>query len=242
MSAWAMQLRSEELESLGALWHVPGIEALHDAGQTWLRGPEADDVTRQLLTCLPCVGRYDVLATGELRLVGHRVPKGFLPTGTWQPLKQFLTVSLPVPSFAARHHSRIPVRLVPSSETREPNILITDLKSWAAYSQTAPQVRLRHCQFAVAGDGRVLIQGAPLPPLDGIRAVARSGLVVPCGWTWSPEVEAPILAQAWNVPPGDLWLLLLDQPMEQVPANQLVAATRSAIQHTWEAFQRDRAE
>ena len=242
MAAWAIQLRSSELEPIAALWHVSGVEALRHAGQVWLRGHQMDnDIQRTLLT-LPCDGRYDVLVDGALRKSGHRVPQGFLPTGTWQPLGKFLTVALPSSSLPARQHVRVDVRLVPSAESAEPNVLLTDLNSWTPYANSAPQVRLRCCQFAAAKDGRVVVHGTPLPPLAGTRAVARSGLVVPCGWSWVPAVDAELLATAWGVAAGDLWLMWPGQPLERVPADQLVAASRSAVQQTWEAVQHARAE
>lgn len=238
MPAWAIQLRSDELSPLGALWRVPGVEAIHHAGHIWLRGQGADDVTARLLDCIPYLARYELLPDGALRLTGRRVPQGYLPEGLWQPLQQMLTVTLPAASLAARQHLRVPVRLVPSTDSSEPNVLMTDFDSWAQYVQSAPQVRLRPCQFAVARDRRVIIHGMPLPPLAGVRAVARAGLVVPCGWAWAPAIDASILAKAWGIEPGDLWLLWPGQPVECVTADQLVAANRSAIQQTREAVHR----
>lgn len=236
MPAWALQLRSSDLDALAALWHVPGLTAALYDNHIWLRGDEPDDAVRRLLPIIPCVGRFDILPDGALRIPGRRVPQGVLPQVAWQPLKSYLTVTLPAACLPARQHARVEVRLVPSPEDREPDVLLTDLNVWAEYANSAPQIRLRGCQFAVSGDGRVLVQGTPLPPIAGTRAVARSGLVVPCGWGWTPAVEASVLASAWGVVPGDLWLLWSGRPIERVPGDQLVAASRSAVQQTWEAL------
>ncbi len=238
MSAWAIQLRSADPNPLAILWRVAGIEALSQADHIWLRGTSTDDTTTRLLQCLPCVARYEILTDGALRQLGHRVPLGYLPEGQWRSLDQFLNVTLPVACLAARQHARVPVKLVRSNKVCEPNVLVTDLKSWVDYARTAPQVRLRNCQFAVAADGRVLVYGTPLPPLAGVRAVAQAGLVVPCGWTWSPAIDAKLMAQAWGVEEGDLWLLWPGMPVEEIRSDQLVAATRSAVQQTQVAFQR----
>ncbi|MDB5337762.1 MAG: hypothetical protein JWN70_3381 [Planctomycetaceae bacterium] len=238
LPTWAIQLRSADLEPIGVLWRVPGVEALSQADGVWLRGSSVDDATTKLLQCLPCMARYEILPDGALRLTGHRVPQGYLPDGAWRPLDQFLNVMLPVASLTLRQHARVPVRLVPSVDVRVPNVLVTDFESWANYARTAPQVRLRHCQFAAASDGRVLIQGTPLPPLAGVRAVSAAGLVVPCGWTWAPAVEASLLAKSWGIEPGDLWLLAPGRTVECIRRDQLVAATRSAVQQTREAIQR----
>lgn len=235
MPAWALQLRSWDLEPIAALWHVPGVEAVQHTDRVWLRGQEMDDDLQRRLLSLPCDGRFEILADGALRKPGERVPHGFLPAGTWQPLHKFLTITLPPSSIPARQHSRVEVQLVPSMEMTEPNVLLTDLNSWTHYAHSAPQIRLRCCQFAVANDGRVVVHGMPLPPIVGTRAVARSGLVVPCGWAWAPAVDAELLANAWGVVAGELWLMWPGRPLERVPAEQLVAASRSAVQQTWEA-------
>lgn len=238
MSAWAIQLRTGEIDPLGVLWRIPGVEAMQDGGQIWLRGHSADDTTRRILGSISCAGSYEVLADGALRQIGRLVPHGYLPAGTWRPLDVFLTIALPPSIWPARQLPRVPVRLVPSTTSLEPNILLTNLECWRNYAATAPQVRLRQCQFAVADDGRVLVQGTPLPSISGVRAVARHGVVVPCGWTWAPAVDASILAKSWGINPGDLWLLWPGRPVERIGEECLVAANRSAVRRTWEAFQR----
>lgn len=240
VSHWALQLRSGDINPIGTLWNVPGVEALVHAGHLWLRGNELDDHTRQLLVSIPCLGRFEVLDSDALRREGQRVPLGHLPTGRWKKLRDWVEVQMPSSSIPARQHPRIEVKLVPCTETYAPNVLLTDLTTWVQYAQAAPAVRLRSCQFAVNADQRVLIHGQPLPPITGERAVARSGLVVPCGWTWTPAVDAALLASAWEIEPGDLWLFWPNRPLERIAAEHLIAANHSAVRKTWEARQHAR--
>lgn len=237
MSQWALQLRAGDINPLGTLWNVPGVEAVLHDGHLWLRGSDADDHTRQLLVSIPCLGRFEVLNSGELRREGQRVPLGYLPTGAWKKLRDWAEVQMPASSLPARQHTRIEVKLVPSTETHEPNVLLTDLTTWIQYAQVAPAIRLRACQFAVNAEQRVLIHGQPLPPIAGERAVARSGLVVPCGWTWVPAVDAALLASAWDIEPDDLWLFWPNRPLERIAAENLIAANHSAVRKTREARQ-----
>jgi len=237
---WALQIRPDDFESLAVLWSVSGVEATRHEDCIWLRGREPDDATRRLLPRIACQGRFQILGDRALVKVGDRVPLGYLPVGPWRSLRQFLTITLPPASIPSRIRSAVQIDLVPSSSMTDPNVLLTDLSEWYHYGRQANQIRLRNCQFAVNGDDRTLVHGKPLPPLAGMRAVESAGLVVPCGWTWAPAVDANLLAKSWGLAPGDLWLMWPGRPIEIVRADQLVAANHSAVQATWEAFQRGR--
>lgn len=244
---WAIQLRSADPEPLAALWNLAGAQACRQADCVWLLMNELEDEWVRRLATIPCDGIFQILPGGELLREGSRVPRGYLPAGPWQPLREFLTVVLPVASLAPHVISRIPIRLVPATQSAnldslEPDVLITEFDSWARYAANAPQIRLATCLFAVARDGRVLISGKPLPPLSGVRAVARAGLVIPCGWQLVPAVEPALLARAWGISDGDLCILSPGQPIECLRARQLVRGSRAAIRETQEALRHVRTE
>lgn len=241
MAAWALQIHPDDLEPLAALWRVAGVEAMRQENFVWLRGADPDDATRRLLPTIANIGRFEILEGGALLTSGARVPLGHLPAGPWTPLRKFLTITLPSANIPSRTSSVVEIDLVPSSNVEAANVLVTSFTDWYFYGRQAPQARLKACQFAVCGDGRTFIHGTPLPPLPGTRAVAHSGLVVPCGWIWSPAVDAETLARSWRIRRGDFWLLWPGKLIECVRLEQLVATNRSALQLTWEAFQHVRA-
>lgn len=237
MAGWALRIRNDDLGSLCALWRVPGVEALPQSNGIWLRGGDPDDATRRLLPTLPNEGRFEITEHGALIAPGQRVPLGVLPSGHWRPLRDLLELQLPQAKMAAQIDPAVQVDLVPCQDARNPNVLVTDFDVWYHYAIAAPQVRLNACEFAVSADRRALIRGSTLPPIPGTSAVETAGLVVPCGWTWNPPVDAAILARAWRIRAGDLCLIWPGKSLEVIKADQLVAASRSAVQLTRKAMQ-----
>lgn len=232
-----MQLTCQDLEQCGGLWQITGISAMRHNEFVWLKGTHTDSAVQRQLASLSSSGRFEVLPDGALRRPGERVPLGYLPAGEWYPLAKFFSVTLPPIVVPARTQIKVAIRLTPSTEIADPNLLITNLTDWAKYSEDAPFARLRRLKFAVSRDRKVLVHGSPLPPLPGIRGVVESGLAVPCGWRWSPHIEATVLAQAWKIQDGEVWLMWPGQSVERVLADQWVAASHSAIRQTEEAFQ-----
>jgi hypothetical protein len=108
--------------------------------------------------------------------------------------------------------------------------------NWNRYGQTAPQVRLRDCFFAVAADQRVVIRGTQLPPLPGTRYVERDGIATAIGWTWYPAVGSLVLRDVFQLHQQDLALLYGNQAWERVAGDHFVRATRSAIRVTAREF------
>lgn len=229
---WAVCLPRDGLASAAGLRLEPGIEVLELPEAIWLRGHSADERIQRLLLQLPGASRFDVLPGGDLRPAGSRLPSGQLPAGTWTRLKDWIKVELPAAAFAAGEPVRTPLQWVRIPGESDANVLLTTLADWAAYGDTAPQIRLQPLRFAVAADGRVVVQGHPLPPLPGERYCERAGVAVPCGWGWSPAVEPELLRDAWKLEPQDLALVSTDGSWERIQADQFVRATRSAIRES----------
>lgn len=226
---WAVCLPLDAAPSAAGLRLEPGIEVLDNTDAIWLRGDAADERTQKLLLQLPGAQRFEVLSSGDLRPLGSRLPGGRLPAGVWKQLKDWGQIELPAAAFAARIDARIPLKLVRTTGASQANVLATTLAEWAAYGGTAPQVRLRRWRFAVSAEGAVIVHGNPLPPLPGVSYVEQSSVAVPCGWGWSPAVEAELLRNAWNLAPDDLALVAADGTWEHLRGDQFVHATRSAI-------------
>jgi hypothetical protein len=234
---WAMCLGKADLPAIGRLWQVPGIEVCDLPDRIWLRGPAQDEELDRRLAAMPATERFYVLGDGQLQPVTSQLPMGWLPTGAWVPLRQWLAVQLPAAGLGGQSDQCVPMVLVRSARPTNASVLLTTLDCWAAYAVEAPQVRLDRWRFAVADDGRVIICGQPLPPLPGSRWVDREGIAVPAGWHWSPPVEPSIVRAVFRLQPGDLALWQTDGTWQRILAADFVPASRAAVRVSLEGFQ-----
>ena len=94
-----------------------------------------------------------------------------LPALRWQSLAAWLQIEMPFAAMPANAAALVALRLVRSTDEREPELLLTSLENFKLFSQEAALVRLERLQFAADAQGNVLVQGRPLPPLPGRRFV-----------------------------------------------------------------------
>jgi hypothetical protein len=228
--AWTVPV--EHLQPLGHLRHWRGVEVLSVPPRVWLRAIHMEAEHEDAVRRLPGAERYTILDDGQLVPAAGRVPCGHLPSGPWQPLADWLRVELPVCDDALALVAQHSIRLVRSVTEREPTWLRTSLAAWTAYAVTAPLVRLAKWTFVADRRGDVLIRGAPLPPLPGMRLVERDGIVVPVGWEWTPALAPDVLRQVFSLGKGDALLWTPDGESERIRADDHVQASRSAARFT----------
>ena len=238
---WAVCLAPEQVAAAGGLRLVPGIEVCEADDKIWFRGQSLEKSLEGRLRSLPGARRYQVLADGQLLAAGKRVPQGWLPEGTWVPLARWLGIAMPAPGTAAQAGGTISLELRRSSDFREPSLLLTTIEQWEACAGDCPQVRLVRWRFAVAGDGRVLVQGQPLPSLAGERLVDHEGIVVPAGWFWSPPVEPAVVRELLRLDAGDLAVWYSDGSWDRIAAGDFVRASRAAIRASAEGMRDGRS-
>jgi hypothetical protein len=226
---WAASFPRHSIESALALRLQSGLEA-HDAGDTvWLRGRRNLNELLPLLRRVPEITVYTVGATGVLTPLGRMIPEEVrLPEGPWRPLSA-VTVLTPQPAaLPGAVPAGVALRLVRTATEEQPAAVILPLEIWADWAIHAPQVRLSPLRFAVCGDGRTLVLGRPLPPVQGDLLVDREGVLVPCGYCWRPAVEAAVLRRLLNLSAGDVAVLTTDGRVERIGAEAIVAVSRSA--------------
>ena len=226
---WAVWLHATDSGSVALLRLEPAIEALETANTLWLRGPASNERIDFLLRQLPDAARFEVLADGQLRPEGKRLPHGRLPPGPWIALQTLATVELPVATLAAIVPERIPFRCVRIATIEEANVLLTNLIDWQAYGSSASQVRLQKLTFAVSSDGRVIVRGTPLPPIAGERYYECDGVALACGWGWPHWLDNGTARAALGIDADDLALVSPAGTWEAIAGDDFVRATRSAI-------------
>lgn len=228
MSGWAACLPTKRAHDLAALRLFPDIDFAEVHGVYWLRGASLDETLERELKKVPGLDRFELLPAERLRPVESRIPDRILPNVQWQPLKQCFSVTLPVAVLGGESQQRIPVMLVRDSREQPAAALGLPLNTWVTYASTAPLVRLGPLRFAAMEGSQALVIGTPLPSLPGRRYSEESGVLVPCGFTWSPAVDPGVLQQLFKLGRGDVVVLAEDNTHQTIRAEQFVAASRSA--------------
>jgi hypothetical protein len=232
-------LAAAQIATAGGLRLVPGIDVCEAADGIWLRGERFATGLEKRLRSVPGARRFRVLADGQLVAAGTRVPQGWLPEGPWVSLARWLGITIPQPGTAAHLGRTIALELCRVADFQEPSVLLTTIKHWETCADDCPQVRLDRWRFAVAGDGRVLVQGQPLPSLPGQRMVEHEGIAVPVGWFWAPPVDPAVVRALFRLESGDLAVWHSDESWQRISAGDFVRASRAAIRASAKGLRSD---
>ena len=233
---WAICIAREDAGSLAAIRLIPGIEVSEIDGTIWLRGQRGDEKLGAKLSALPATARYEWLASNQLRRIEERIPSHRFPAVQWQRLDAWLQVEMPIAAVPAELPRPIPLRLVRSTDEKDPELLLARLDDLARFAATAARVRLEPLQFAANGNGDALVRGRPLPPVPGKRFVIHDAVAVPAGFSWEPAVSSEVLARRFGVSGDALILWNEDGTITRLHSEQFVALSRSAIRATQQAL------
>ncbi|UOQ51205.1 hypothetical protein [Hymenobacter cellulosivorans] len=236
MTERVLVLASADRAVLGYVRTVPGLRVAEAAGQLWVRGLPATGELPAAARRLPAAAAYALDAQNRLFATGQLTPTAHLPDLAWLPIQEFVPLELPTAALPGQARLRYRVRLVPSARAVAGSALLTTLAAWLAYVETAPEIRLRHLRFAVAEDERVLVLGAPLPPLAGQEYWLQEGMLLPAGFDFEAPLLAPLLARRLNPAADSLVVFVSNGRWEQVLTSNLVPATRSAVRRTAQSF------
>jgi len=234
--AWAASAPIESAPSLARLDGTDGVAVCVVDDRVWLRGSEWSESLNKALRSIMGCERFMVAADDAIVPIGKRLSCGELPKEAWTPLSKWTVLNIPPRMFVALRPTPSVLSLVRSNQEREASLLRVTLASWTQYAVSAPQARLNRWTFAVSGDRFCLIQGAPLPPLPGVRYAVVDGVAVPAGWTWRPALDPAVLRSWLGLEQGELALFAPDGSCQKLPADAFVAATRSAVRLTAEAM------
>jgi hypothetical protein len=232
MNEMIMVLSQADKAALGSVRCLPGLKAAEHDGVIWVRGISVKEEIDIRLRQLPGLHTYTLDADNNLFPPGGLTPVGKLQLMNWVPLSAYITVTLPVSALPGKIHHRLPLKLVPSKQSKEGNALLTDLNIWKAYAETAPKVRLEQTRFAVSEENKVLIIGTPLPALPGKEYVLQDTLLIPGGFEFDPAVVSTLISSRLDPEKGSLLLFDTDGTWEEIPVDAFVQSTRSAIRLT----------
>ena len=216
-----------EATMLAAYRTQAGWEVCAETDQLWLRAFEPPP---ELWLSLPFSERFTSDASERLVRQGQSVPVRRVPEGPWVSLIHWLPVqrssSLPggvrPPPLLLR-----PVRA--ENEEVTPDLLLVERSAWETWAAMAPLIRLEPLRFALSSDGRVCVQGQPLPPLPGDAWVRREAIALRAGMALPATTTATWLAKLLDVPAGGMALWHEDGSSEVLPLSAFVPATRANV-------------
>lgn len=221
--------------SVAGLRLTAGLEAAEIGDVFWLRGPAWSEPLRLALRGISGLERFELLPRGRLLAEGTRVPRGRLPELRWLALQRWFPVTLPTVHGLSTAPLPAALRLVRSLEELPAGGLLAELSAWLEFATGAAEIRLHPLRFAAARDGRVWIEGKPLPALPGRRFSIREGVAIPGGFQHSPALSFAAIRRRLGLAEGDVALAAESGEWEIIKAEQFVPVTRSAVRATAEA-------
>jgi len=251
---WAIRMSVRHLQRAGELRAWPSIEAADSGDVVWLRGDGLDSALQRTLAPIADGPVFQHAEDGRLTVFGNAVPTERLPNLNWQRLADFLQPVLPTARLTSVQLPRITLLLERSTDVQHEAVMVTDWKSFSNWANTAPEVRLHCCRFAVFHEAaghdslnsdrvaRVVIQGNPLPPLEGERYWLAGRVAVPLGYRWTPAVDVATLEASIrkqnerNAGPQSLWIWNgAKNTIDVVEGTDLILVTRANVHMTGRA-------
>jgi hypothetical protein len=237
VTPWAVRLPLVSAPAAAALRLRAGIAAAEQDEWMWLRGEDLDDELDLELRKLPGAVRYVTGPTDTVTEIGRRLPSGELPDDVrWVPLSAWAEVKPQPAALGGELPGRASLLLERVDVEQPSTVLVTTVEALANYATSAPLVRLRPLRVAASSDGRAVLRGSPLPPIQGRRYAEREGIAVPCGYGFAPALEPAVLRQLLDISPDDLALFHEDGSYERVEASSFARASRGTARATLAAL------
>lgn len=225
-------IESKYSEFLATLRSLPGLKVATENNVIWLRGITTGNESDKQTCSLPVLQAYTLGQESLLFPMGKRTPTKKLSELNWQPIAQFLPVTLPVSAMPGKLATSIPVKLKRSAIVKENFALKIKLGEWKVYAETAPQTRLNQLHFAVSARGEVLVYGQPLPNLPGEAYWRSESMLLPAGFDFDPPLIANLIAPQQQPEQEAFMLFEPDGNWQEIPLSVFRPAKRSAIRLT----------
>jgi hypothetical protein len=236
MTQWAAAFDVENAKQIGMLRYLDGVKVRPAESVIWVTGTygnERDSVIK-LLSSLACK-RFEVLDESGLTQPGDRVPVAELPDrsdGQWQPICEWVELTLPAAQVAQGSVARVSIGLVRSNEFMDANAILSTIEELERYVDSAPEFRLSPLTFAMNESGSVFVRGEPLPSIPGQPFVEQNDIAWPAGFEWSPQLSSATIREAFELDAGALLILHHDGSWESIDATDWIPVRRSAVRES----------
>ena len=176
--------------------------------------------------------RWRLVGSDWLR-PGMRVPDLELPNLAWQSLRDVIRFQLPRIEVAARvsQDERISLRLVRGGSITHCEGLLTNVSVLARWVQSAPESRLRSLRWVITSSTptKCLVLGKELPPVAGLPLVNRKQILIPAGFTWTPNVSASDVRNLFGLSATQWLLWESDQTSSTVEDDAYATMNRASV-------------
>ncbi len=231
---WIARLPVDRFDALGTLRCTPGVEIAKGDEHCWLRGTALSPDVERTLRSIPDARLFEP-HDDALRPVGKRVATSLLPSDfsePFRPIRDAFPMTIDAHPALDRPEPRAHLSFTRAVRHHPPNMIRVPARLWYDFATTTSQLRLDGLRFAATRDEAV-IEGTPLPPLNGRRYAVRHGVATPLGLRWAPLDAPELVARTLELQPGEV--ALFDEPDQylRLGTKEWVAATRSAVRTTW---------
>ena len=177
-----LRIAAEHRDYLGAIQHWNNLKMAVEEGMIWVKDLTQKQVDAVEVKSIPYKELYYAVGQ-QLFPLQSLLPYRNIPSLLWTPVERGLPVQLP----AFNHnyfgiHDKIVVRLIPSDQEEEAAALLVTVDDLKTYIETAPAVRLQGLHWALVGDDKAIILGAPLLPLKGDAFWCSHDFLLPAGY------------------------------------------------------------
>lgn len=223
-------LKREDQETLGSIRTFPNLFIATDKQKIWLKGIPLEKANAPIIQSLPAIESYYLDNENRLFPIGKKTPVGKLEEKEWQTIKEFLEIELPTSLLPGKTNKKYEIKIKHTEEVKESVALLTDLRTWKTYAETASIIRLEKLKYAVSENNEVLIIGKPLPTIPGQEFWQRKSILIPNGKDFEFSLVASLLLEEIETEKGDI--ILFQEKFTKISQSEFQKASRSSIRKT----------
>jgi len=232
MQELMFKLNKADLNSLGTVRCISGLQVAEEENSIWLRGINETLNNDTRLKQLPIKNTFIVDENNMLFIPGRLTPIDQLKEMEWHSISSFIKVELPVSVLPGKPGEQITIKIISSDSVKEGAALLTSLSDWKNFSETASASRLNRLRFAVSDKEEVMIMGNPLPPLPGMEYWITNDILLPAGFDFEIPLTATFIRERLNKKGDAILVFDVEGGMERIEKTYFVPAKRSAVRLT----------
>lgn len=191
---WFLSLPVEHRDFLGRLRHWINLKIGTDGDTVWVKDFTMSQIDSVEVHSIPYKNLFYSHGP-KLFPAGSILPARNIPSLLWTPVDRGLPVELP----AFNHnyfgvHTKAEIRIVRSSEEHPGVAMIALASTVRDYVEQAPRMRLERMTWTLI-DGRVMMMGVPLLPIEGEVYWNRNNSLLPVGYDFEFHALAATISE-----------------------------------------------